>query len=176
MGTRVATRYSWTPVEDLSPGDAVLTAQDGEQVIRSIHVGALSLTNQRSASKKWPVQVPRHVLGNQCELVLAHNMWLIVEHPACQQLFDQPCVTVQAEHLIGFGGISRVYLSHALGHRTLEFDVPVSLTVENATFLDIPKRGVARRFLELDERQTRRLVRRMTDASVHGRAEPAAAG
>ncbi|WP_298293227.1 Hint domain-containing protein [uncultured Litoreibacter sp.] len=163
-GTEVATRYAWTKVEDLKVGDTVLTAQNGEQDIVRIETGELNVSAHAAAAGQWPLLVPEGALGNEKAMMVSPGMRVVIEDDAAEALFGQSCVAVQAEALIGYNGIARARVSGPMAHVTLVFADPQCVVAGGGLFFDLPDaRGVSN-FLPLDERQSRQLVSRMSNA------------
>lgn len=175
-GTRIATRNDWTPIEQLGVGDFVLTAEHGEQVITAVEVSELDASENSSVGASWPVHVPEGVLGNSAPLILAPDMHLVLEDDAAGLLFGQTCVSVKAEDLIGYRGVSRARIAQPLTRYTLQFTHGVSLVVEGGVFFDMPSPRGARRFKPLDPRQARLLVRHMGEEDYTHRSRRVASG
>ena len=175
-GTKIATRHDWTPVEQLSVGDMVLTAEHGEQAITSLEVTELEMTTDAPLGDQWPVHVPEGILGNSNPLILAPDMHVVIEDEAAGLLFGHTCVSLKAEDLIGYRGIARARLAQPMTRTTLEFEHGVSLVVEGGVFLDMPSPRGARRFTALDARQARLLVRHMSEEDHTHRSRKVASG
>ncbi|EPX81061.1 hypothetical protein thalar_00507 [Litoreibacter arenae DSM 19593] len=175
-GTKIATRHRWTPVEQLSVGDKVLTAENGEQVITQLEVSTLSLTSARANAGQWPLLVPEGAIGNEHAMLVSPDTRLVIEHDAAGVLFGEACVTVRAETLIGYRGIARARVKGELTHVTIRFEDAQTLVVEGGVFIDIPAPNGLQRFTPLNDRQSRLLVRNMGEADRKSRARPVAAG
>jgi hypothetical protein len=175
-GTKIATRHRWASVEELSVGDKVLTAEGGEQEITDIEVRELSLASAKSAAGQWPLLVPEGAIGNDHAMLVSPDTRLVIEDEAAGVLFGEACVTVRAENLIGYRGISRARVNGDLTHVTIRFEDAQTLVVEGGVFLDIPAPNGLHRFTPLNDRQSRLLVRNMGETDRKIRARPVAAG
>jgi hypothetical protein len=174
-GTQVATRYAWTNVEELSVGDTVLTAQNGEQDIAAIERGTLDVSAHVAAAAQWPLMIPEGALGNEMPLVASPGMRVVIEDDAIVALFDAPCVSVRAETLVGFRGIARARVDGPLPHVTLIFDAPQTLVAQGGMFFDLPDRDGVKTFLPLDDRQSRILLRKLADRDRQPNPKPSSA-
>lgn len=175
-GTRIATRYAWTAVEDLQVGDIVLTAENGEQSISGIEHGELSVSSHAAAAAHWPLLVPEAVLGNDAPLMVSPATRLVIEHEQAAELFGQPRVSVRGESLIGYRGIARARVGKSLSHVTLHFEEPQTLVAHGSLFFDVPCANRVHSFMPLDARQARLLLHHMGEADTIRRATASPAG
>ena len=175
-GTKVATRSRWACVEDLNVGDSVLTAEGGEQEITDIETRTLSVASVKAATGQWPLLVPEGAIGNDHAMLVSPDARLVIEDEAAGILFGEACVTVRAENLIGYRGISRARVNGDLTHVTIRFEEAQTLVVEGGVFVDIPAPNGLFRFTPLNDRQSRLLVRNMGETDRKERARPVAAG
>lgn len=175
-GTKIATRNRWVPVEELEVGDMVLTAENGEQEVIDIEVRDLSLVSAKAAAGQWPLLVPEGAIGNDHAMLVAPDARLVIEDEAAGVLFGEACVSVRAENLIGYRGISRARVKGDLTHVTIGFEDAQTLVVEGGVFLDISAANGVQRFTPLNDRQSRLLMRNMGEADRKERARPMAAG
>ena len=175
-GTKIATRYNWTPVEELQVGDKVLTAENGEQVIAEKAVSTLSLASAKANARQWPLLVPKGAIGNEHSMLVSPDTRLVIEDDAVGALFEEACVTVRAENLIGYCGISRARVKNDLTHVTIRFEGAETLVVEGGVFIDIPAPNGVLRFAPLNDRQSRLLVRNLGETGRKERSRPATAG
>lgn len=171
-GTEVATRYAWTKVEDLQVGDTVLTAENGEQEIVGLERGSLSVSAHAAAAGQWPLLIPEGALGNERPMMVSPGMRVVIEDEATGSLFDLPCVSVRAENLVGYRGIARARVARALAHVTLLFDNPQTLVAQGGMFFDVPDAKGVQNFLPLNDRQSRLLIRHMSEADRKEREQP----
>jgi len=175
-GTKIATRNRWTPVEELQLGEKVLTAENGEQVIAEIEVSTLSLASAKANAGQWPLLVPEGAIGNEHAMLVSPDTRLVIEDAAAGVLFGEACVTVRAENLIGYRGISRARVKGELTHVTIRFEDAETLVVEGGVFIDVPAPNGLFRFTPLNDRQSRLLARNMGEVDRKTRARPVAAG
>lgn len=94
-GTAIATPAGAVPVQDLSPGDLVLTADRGPLPL----VDRLCRTARDGADA--PVTLPAGLLGNDRPLRLAPGHCLLVRHPCAQLHFGCGEVLVPAGAFVG---------------------------------------------------------------------------
>ena len=160
-GTRVGTPDKWALVEDLKPGDMVLTAEQGMQEITGIKRGELSVHKTLAAARQWPLHVPEGALGDNAAMLISPHMRLVVDDEAAGLLFGERCVSVRAEALIGYRGIARASDANALSHVLLEFEQSVTLVLEGGGVLDMAGPTGTYRFTPLSDRQSRLLIRHM---------------
>jgi len=172
-GTRIATRYAWTAVEELSEGDTVLTAENGEQPIAGIEHGVLRVSSHAAAAAHWPLLVPEGALRNDGPLIVSPATWLVIEHEEAANLFGQPRVSLRGESLIGFHGIARARVGDALPHVKLRFETPQVLMTQGNLFFDMPCAKAVHSYMPLDARQARLLLHRMGEADSIRRASVA---
>lgn len=102
-GTRIATPYGPTRVEDLRPGDRVLTKDNGPSEI--LWTGARRLTGARlyTDPSLRPVRIRSGAFGidrPDSDLLVSPDHRLLVKGPAAQTLFNTPEVLVTARDLI----------------------------------------------------------------------------
>ena len=169
-GTRIATRYAWTAVEELSEGDIVLTAEHGEQPIIAVEHGILRVNAHAAAAAHWPLLVPEGALGNEAPLMVSPATSLVIEHEEAASLFGQPRVSLRGESLIGYRGIARARVGDALPHVKLRFETPQVLMTQGNLFLDMPCAKNTHSYMALDARQARVLLHHMGAADSVRRA------
>ncbi|GFE65447.1 Hint domain-containing protein [Litoreibacter roseus] len=163
-GLRIGTRYAWTDVLALSEGDAVLTAQDGEQEITDVRQGIFSVSHTAAAARHWPIEIPAEAFGNEEVAMLAPSTRIVVSGEIAIMLFDTPQVSIRADDLVGFRGIKRARWANGLRHVTLCFQKPHTLIAEGGLFIDLPGRGGVFQATPLDGRQSRLLLRHLNEA------------
>lgn len=175
-GTKIATRNSWTPIEQLGVGDFVLTAEHGEQVITAIDAFELDASSNKPMAKQWPVHVPENVLGNSSPMILSPDIHLVLKDEAAEMLFGHAYVSIKAEDLIGHRGIARARMAQPMTYYSIQFSHGVSLLVEGGVFFDMPSPRGARRFEPLNAKQARLLVRNMGRTKYTQRQPAVASG
>lgn len=107
-GTLIETREGSKPVEALSAGDMVITADDGYQPIHwigSIHRDAVDLAYN---PKLKPVCIPAGALGAglpKLDLMVSRQHRVLVRSNIAKQIFGAKEVLVPAIKLVGYNGI-----------------------------------------------------------------------
>ncbi len=94
-GTRIATPDGARPVEELAPGDAVMTMDHGAQILR--------WTGRRDVpgtGRFAPVHFAPGVLGNQRSLAVSPQHRMLIGGWRAQMYFGEDEVLVAAKHLI----------------------------------------------------------------------------
>ena len=110
-GTLIATPRSEVPVENLKPGDRVITRDNGLQEIRWIGSRALSWRDLKAAPHLKPVLVRQGSLGNglpERDMLVSPNHRLLVANDRTALYFDEHEVLVAAKHLIAGQGVHEV--------------------------------------------------------------------
>lgn len=110
-GTMIATARGEVPVEELCPGEKVLTRDNGVQELRWI--GAREFTWRTLASNAHirPVLIRRGALGDgmpERDMMLSPNHRVLVPGDYTLAFFDEPEVLAAARHLVGNDGIHEV--------------------------------------------------------------------
>ncbi|MDT8856939.1 Hint domain-containing protein [Paracoccaceae bacterium Fryx2] len=101
-GTRIATPQGSARVEDLRPGDLVLTLDDGPQPL--VWVGGGRVIASGAA---LPVRIAAGVLGNGADLLVSGQHHLMLDGVACELLFGEAEVLVAAKDLLGLPGVTQ---------------------------------------------------------------------
>lgn len=100
-GTRILTPFGPRPVEDLRPGDAVVTRDDGIQTLR--WVGARRV---QAEGRFAPIRLPAGALqGLEADLLVSPQHRLLMAGAAAQLYLGEEEVLVAARHLVGGRGI-----------------------------------------------------------------------
>jgi hypothetical protein len=89
-GTLIATPQGPVAVEDLAPGDPVLTRDEGPQPLRWIGACAVTTSDADFAEGRGPLRVMIDALGEgrpAPDLVLHHRARILVRHSACRSRF-----------------------------------------------------------------------------------------
>ncbi|MCL4676753.1 MAG: Hint domain-containing protein [Pararhodobacter sp.] len=120
-GTLVATEMGWQPVEDLRPGDRVVTFDNGMRPLKAVHVSSLWTTESNAPRGVWPLEVPRRALGNREVIRLLPDQSVLIESDEAEALFGDPFIMVSAGVLDGHKGITRVPPAREMLIVTLEF-------------------------------------------------------
>lgn len=104
-GSEVATAEGWRAVEDLSPGDLVLTFDNGPQMLREVHHVAMALPAGEWPMAHWPLQVPHGALSNRAPLRVLPGQLLLIESDCAEAMFGDPFALVPARALEPWRGI-----------------------------------------------------------------------
>ena len=101
-GTRIATAAGLREVQDLAPGDLVVTRDHGLQPVR--WAGRRTVPAQGSLA---PVRIAAGVLGNARALLVSPQHRMLVQGMAPNLLFGETEVLATAKHLINGGSVVR---------------------------------------------------------------------
>ncbi|WP_168732919.1 Hint domain-containing protein [Aliigemmobacter aestuarii] len=105
-GTPIATPRGWVPVEELSPGDLVLTFDDGPVPLFELWSQPLpGLPAAIALRAHWPLDVPVAALGNRSALRLLPEQHVLIECDAAEEAHGEPFALVPAAALEGYRGI-----------------------------------------------------------------------
>lgn len=110
-GTGIATPHGEVAVESLSPGDLVITRDNGVQPVR--WVGRRDLqSNELTASPHFrPIMIRAGSLGSGVparDMMVSPSHRMLVVHPSAQLLFAEPEVLIAAKHLTSLPGVECV--------------------------------------------------------------------
>lgn len=103
-GSLVANQNGWVPVENIVPGDMVLTFDNGMQRVAE----NLRLTLRRAdipSHKAFTMFVPNGTLGNRGDMNILPMQEVIVESDLAEMLFGDPFVLMPSFLLDGYKGI-----------------------------------------------------------------------
>lgn len=104
-GTPIATPEGWCLVEDLLPGDAVLTFEAGAQTLTELEMQPFDAEIGPTPHPYWPLQVPVWALDNRAELMLLPEQAVLIESDAADDIYGDPFALIPATALLGFRGI-----------------------------------------------------------------------
>lgn len=107
-GTMIATPEGPRPVETLTVGDLVMTADHGPQVIRWIKARRVHRWALTAAEKLRPVRIKAGALGAgvpEADLLVSQQHRMLVRSRIAERMFEEAEVLVAAKHLIGLPGI-----------------------------------------------------------------------
>jgi len=108
-GTRILTQIGAVPVEDLAPGDAILTLDDGYCTlawIGSRHIPPLLLALKPNLR---PIRIAAGALGcglPEADLVVSPQHRVLIRSQVAERMFTDREVLVAAKHLVGIPGIT----------------------------------------------------------------------
>ncbi|MCB1359613.1 MAG: Hint domain-containing protein [Rhodobacter sp.] len=174
-GSLVATDLGWLPVEDLRPGDRVVTFDHGMRPLKSVSVATLWTAAQEAPRAAWPLSIPARALGNRTEMQVLPEQALLIESDAAETLYGDAFTVVSAGALDGYRGITRVPPSREITTVTLEFDGDEVVYVNGTLLAHCPARqtetvrtaeelmawGSHGTYQRLTDAQSRRLVAAM---------------
>ncbi len=101
-GTRIETPYGPRPVQDLRPGDLVLTRDHGVQPLR--WVGSKTVEGRGDLA---PIRFNKGAFGNDRALLVSPQHRMVYRGADATLLFDQNEVMIPAKHLINGRTITR---------------------------------------------------------------------
>lgn len=109
-GTHIATPRGERKIEDLKPGDAVVTRDNGLQAIR--WVGAKVFPRRKVAHTPHlrPILIRARSLGNglpERDMMVSPNHRMLVTKDRTSLPFDEPEVLVAAKHMVDNRGVCR---------------------------------------------------------------------
>lgn len=108
MGTKVATPAGWRRVENLVPGDRVLTVDHGFQKLRSIDRGQLQADARPCPHQLWPLAGPSGALGNTDATILLPEQLVRLVSDAAEAATGDASPLVAAAVLDGTQRIGRI--------------------------------------------------------------------
>ncbi len=108
VGTMIATPDGLRAVEDLVPGDLVLTRDNGAQPLRWIGIRRLDAIDLHLHENLRPVRISAGALGDnmpETDLVVSLQHRILVRSRIAERMFGQPEVLVAAKQLLQFDGV-----------------------------------------------------------------------
>lgn len=105
-GTLIATVSGWRRVENLRPGDQVLTLDCGP--VRLLAREELVGQGRAASPDLWPRLVPAGVLGNRAPMRLRAGQGVLLESPCAEAYCGDRFALLPVRALDGFGGIAPV--------------------------------------------------------------------
>lgn len=139
-GTLVATEMGWQPVESLSPGDRVVTFDNGMQPLRALGRGKLYNGRGPLPQEAQPMVVPARALGNRREMLLLAGQSVLIESDIGEARYGDPFTLVQATALEGWRGIKRAALPATAEVYWLEFEGDEIVYTEGTVLAHCPRR------------------------------------
>lgn len=109
-GTRIDTPGGPRPVEEIGPGDLVLTLDHGAQPVRWARAKPVPLDNRMRDKRNAPVRIRRGALGAgmpERDLIVSPQHRVLVASKIAERIFGAPEILVPAKKLIGLSGITR---------------------------------------------------------------------
>jgi len=137
-GTLVATEMGWQPVEDLAPGDRIVTFDNGMRPLKSVNVSTLWTAESSAPRSVWPLEVPQRALGNREVIHLLPDQSVLIESDEAEALYGDPFLMISAGVLEGYEGITRVPPAREMVIVTLEFDRDEVVYANGTTLVHCP--------------------------------------
>ena len=103
-GTLIATVSGWRRVENLRPGDQVLTLDCGP--VRLLARVEVTVPERAASPDQWPRLVPAGVLGNRGPMRLQPDQGVLVESACAEALCGDRFALLPVRALDGFRGIA----------------------------------------------------------------------
>ncbi|MCA0203698.1 MAG: Hint domain-containing protein [Proteobacteria bacterium] len=174
-GTLVATETGWQPVDDLQPGDRIVTFDHGMRPLRAVRISTLYTAAEAAPQRLWPLSIPAGVLGNRSALKVLPDQPVLIESDAAEVLYGDAFLMLPVGVLDGYRGITRVPPAREMSVVALEFDNDEVVYVNGTLLAQCPAPEVATtegqierlrgaaplRYQRLTEQQGRRLVEAM---------------
>jgi Ca2+-binding RTX toxin-like protein len=110
-GARVVTDRGEVAVEDIVPGDRVLTRDAGYQTVQWAGRRDLGAADLAARPDFAPVRIARGALGPDCpaqDMVVSPQHRMLMTGPRAELLFGEAEVLVAAVHLVGLPGVERI--------------------------------------------------------------------
>ncbi|MCP5000789.1 MAG: type I secretion protein, partial [Hyphomicrobiales bacterium] len=101
-GTSILTGLGERRIEDLQPGDQVVTYDNGLQQIRWIGSRRVPATGNLA-----PIVIRKGVLGNKQDLIVSPQHRMLLCGPQAELLFGEPEILIPAKHLLNWDGVFR---------------------------------------------------------------------
>jgi Ca2+-binding RTX toxin-like protein len=120
-GTRILTPTGERRVEEVRPGDLVITRDRGAQPVRWIGRRDLSLAELIARPDLRPVRIARGTLGAARDMLLSPQHRVLIEGARPEMLFGEGEVLAAALHLVGRPGVAQV-LTRGVSYIHLLFD------------------------------------------------------
>ena len=124
-GTRIRTPQGDVPVEELQPGDLVMTLDEGPQPLRWSGARRIGKKRLAEAPEACPVKIRRGALGGglpKRALVVSPQHRLMVRSAIAGRMFGAQEVLVAAVQLVGLPGIERYRPKHGVHYVHLRLD------------------------------------------------------
>ena len=124
-GTRILTANGPVPVEDLRPGEMVLTRDNGVQPLR--WVGQISLSYQDLVARPdlQPVRIAPNALGGagpERSMLVSPQHRVLIEGARAEMYFGESEVLVPAKHLLGQAEVTRALPAEGVTYVHILFD------------------------------------------------------
>lgn len=140
QGTKVATRYGWCAIENISVGDLVLTFDGGLRPVTAIYTKKLSATQTQMPLHLVPYEVPAGALGNREDMWLLPEQSVMIESDAAEEFLGDAFALIPVHSLKGYRGIGPKALREELDLFILEFEEDEIVFANSGVLFHCPKR------------------------------------
>jgi hypothetical protein len=123
-GTQIAAAAGWRRIEDLRPGDRVLTVDAGLLRLRGIQRQVPVLQASELPESARPLALPPRALGNREPTILLPDQAVMIESEAAEAIYGDPMALLPARALIGLRGIAPALSAAPTVSFQLLFDAP----------------------------------------------------
>ena len=109
-GTLIATKLGEVCVEDIRPGDRVVTRDNGFQEVAWVGRKPVSAADLAISPDLAPILIRAGALGQgapRCDTLVSPNHRMLMIHEQAQLIFAEREVLVAAKHLTGLPGVAR---------------------------------------------------------------------
>jgi Ca2+-binding RTX toxin-like protein len=124
-GTQIMTQHGAVAVEDLVPGEMVLTRDNGMQPLRWVGRRVLSASELMARPELQPVRIGAGALGEagpERSMMLSPQHRVLVEGARSEMYFGESEVLVPAKHLVGLAEVSRALPEDGVTYVHILFD------------------------------------------------------
>lgn len=124
-GTRITTASGPVPVEELSPGDLVVTRDNGLQPLRWVGRRVLTALDLQARPELQPVRIGAGALGGEGperSLLLSPQHRVLIAGVRAEMYFGESEVLVPAKHLVGLAEVSRSLPAEGVTYVHILFD------------------------------------------------------
>lgn len=124
-GTRIMTERGAVPVEDLAPGDMVVTRDNGLQPLRWVGSRKLSLAELLARPELQPVRIAAGALagaGPDRTMLVSPQHRVLIEGARAEMFFGEAEVLVPAKHLTGLAEVTRALPAEGVTYVHILFD------------------------------------------------------
>ncbi|MFN7002829.1 MAG: Hint domain-containing protein [Roseinatronobacter sp.] len=120
-GSRIATEHGWQTVENVLPGEQVLTFDYGPQTVlenKVIEIRRDTIPDRKARL----IAIPSGALGNKQDVRVLPMQEVLIESDEAEELYGDPFVLIPAVMLEGYKGIHKVPLAGNLSLSMLIFE------------------------------------------------------
>jgi hypothetical protein len=143
IGTRIATAMGWRQVDAIAVGDAVLTFDNGMQIVTGVNRSIVWVDAPWTPDHMWPVHIPAGALGNYVDMTVLSGQGLMVESDAALDQHGDPYAVIPALALVGVRGITRQAPRNQIEIITLSFDAEQVIYAEGNVLVHCPASKVS---------------------------------